>query len=409
VRPRENASGKSYKYYPFACPPERKRRRGLQTANSWTRENITGNNFLANGGTELNPTTSLYDLDFRNYDPVLGRMHGVDPMATKYASLSPYNYAFNNPVTFNDVSGADPYTINHSASNSQYYTAYTYDDRIDYTPMGEYICGQCWRMEAPGAMAFYGAATGYGSSMFGMGAGWKPGDSRISWSPFEAGYRQLVADAAAVKSGQMSLDRYISNYGTSYGGGIDGLKSGLASFGIDLKTLPGTAPPSIQLDLLDPLTQTEVQDDVVTQKDLIEFVSKNPSYKKYPANWILDSDGIKTSKTNPGKTIPTFSRKNGNLTLKSIDVYIHPSAFGTITDFRQTLVIGHEFIHVMHLSSGSFTRWIGSYGWSGAEAISEYWSYKWQVENENRLGYPIGGQIGLDKWTKLLPAGYTSR
>jgi hypothetical protein len=35
-------------------------------------------------------------------------MNGVDPMATKYASLSPYNYSFNDPVTFSDVSGADP-------------------------------------------------------------------------------------------------------------------------------------------------------------------------------------------------------------------------------------------------------------------------------------------------------------
>ena len=78
------------------------------TANSWTRENVTGNNFLANGGTELNTTTQLYDLDFRNYDPLLGRMNGVDPVAAKYSSLTPYNYSFNDPVTFTDVNGADP-------------------------------------------------------------------------------------------------------------------------------------------------------------------------------------------------------------------------------------------------------------------------------------------------------------
>jgi RHS repeat-associated protein len=86
-------------YYPF----------GLTTANSWTRENTTGNQFLANGGTELNATSNLYDLEYRQYDPVLGRMNGVDPMATKYASITPYNFAFNDPVTFNDPSGADPY------------------------------------------------------------------------------------------------------------------------------------------------------------------------------------------------------------------------------------------------------------------------------------------------------------
>jgi RHS repeat-associated protein len=87
------------KYYPF----------GLQTANSWTRENTTGNNFLYNGGTELNTTTSLYDLEYRNYDPILGRMNQVDPMASKYASHSPYSFAFNDPVFWSDPSGADPW------------------------------------------------------------------------------------------------------------------------------------------------------------------------------------------------------------------------------------------------------------------------------------------------------------
>ncbi len=81
---------------------------GMQTAKSWTRENTTSNNFLANGGTELNPMSGLYDLDFRNYDPILGRMNQVDPMASKYGSLTPYNYSFNNPVAWNDPTGADP-------------------------------------------------------------------------------------------------------------------------------------------------------------------------------------------------------------------------------------------------------------------------------------------------------------
>ena len=81
---------------------------GLQTANSWTRDNTTANNFLANGGTELNTTSQLYDLDYRNYDPALARMHQVDPMADKYSSYTPYNYSFNSPVVMNDPSGADP-------------------------------------------------------------------------------------------------------------------------------------------------------------------------------------------------------------------------------------------------------------------------------------------------------------
>jgi RHS repeat-associated protein len=88
-------------YYPF----------GLQTANSWTRENTTGNQFLFNGATELNSTSSWYDLDFRNYDPILGRMHQVDPMADKYGNHTPYSFAFNNPVNVSDPNGADPYSV----------------------------------------------------------------------------------------------------------------------------------------------------------------------------------------------------------------------------------------------------------------------------------------------------------
>lgn len=151
-------------YYPF----------GLQTANSWTRENTTGNNFLGNGGTELNQTSQLYDLDYRNYDPVLGRMNGVDPMATKYASVSPYNFAFNDPVTLNDPSGADPYTINYSAVVNSYYTGYTYDDKVDYHGTAVWYDAMGWRNEVPGGNAFYGAATGYGPSVGSMVSSWAP-------------------------------------------------------------------------------------------------------------------------------------------------------------------------------------------------------------------------------------------
>ena len=46
----------SNEYYPY----------GLQTASSWTRDSNLGNNFLYNGGTELNKTSGVYDLYYRN-------------------------------------------------------------------------------------------------------------------------------------------------------------------------------------------------------------------------------------------------------------------------------------------------------------------------------------------------------
>jgi RHS repeat-associated protein len=63
---------------------------------------------LYNAGSELNATSQWYETFFRGYDPTLGRFLQVDPMATKYSSLTPYNYAFNNPVLWNDPLGDAP-------------------------------------------------------------------------------------------------------------------------------------------------------------------------------------------------------------------------------------------------------------------------------------------------------------
>jgi hypothetical protein len=44
---------------------------------------------------------------YRSYDPAIGRMNGVDPMVDKYASMTPYNYSMNDPIYYNDPSGAE--------------------------------------------------------------------------------------------------------------------------------------------------------------------------------------------------------------------------------------------------------------------------------------------------------------
>jgi RHS repeat-associated protein len=84
-------------YYPF----------GLQASTSWTRDQTTGNNFLYNAANELNTTTGWYEMFYRNYDPAIARFMQIDPLATKYGSLSGYHYAFNNPIMFSDPSGAE--------------------------------------------------------------------------------------------------------------------------------------------------------------------------------------------------------------------------------------------------------------------------------------------------------------
>jgi RHS repeat-associated protein len=47
----------------------------------------------------------LYETPFRSYDAQLGRFWQVEPLADIYCSISMYQFAYNNPVSFNDPTG----------------------------------------------------------------------------------------------------------------------------------------------------------------------------------------------------------------------------------------------------------------------------------------------------------------
>lgn len=57
-------------------------------------------------GKELQET-GMYDYGWRMYMPDIARWNGIDQLAEKFISSSPYAYVMNNPVSFFDPDGRD--------------------------------------------------------------------------------------------------------------------------------------------------------------------------------------------------------------------------------------------------------------------------------------------------------------
>jgi RHS repeat-associated protein len=140
-----------------------------------------GRPLLGNTNEGCNNTTGWYETLFRDYDPAIGRFTSIDPLATKFSSLSGYHYSYNNPVQFSDPLGAYPDSRRDSRTGAQ---------QIPPHPVG-------W---APGGNSYgddYGYYGGggygygsYGPDAFQTGAAYAPGYNWRSDAP-EA-YLQMI-------------------------------------------------------------------------------------------------------------------------------------------------------------------------------------------------------------------------
>jgi RHS repeat-associated protein len=134
-------------YYPFGLRME-------GVVNNTSLSNATGQ-YTYNGGSAWQNGAGNFanylSTPLREYDPVLGRFNGIDIMAAKYAGLSPYVFALNNPVYWSDPSGADVTwreieSILAFLWNSPHGGSWSrteYDERIGITHGGEGDRGDC--------------------------------------------------------------------------------------------------------------------------------------------------------------------------------------------------------------------------------------------------------------------------
>jgi len=101
-------------YYPFGLSMAGISDQAIKTQYAVNKYRFNGGNELQNKEFSDGSGLEEYDATFRMYDPQIGRFNQIDPLGELSEDWSPYVFAFDNPVYFNDPLGLAP---NDSASS----------------------------------------------------------------------------------------------------------------------------------------------------------------------------------------------------------------------------------------------------------------------------------------------------
>lgn len=92
-------------YYPFGLTMAGISSKALSFGDPANRSRFNDGSELQSSEFSDGSGLELYATDYRSLDPQLGRFWQIDPLADIFLSQSPYSYASNNPILFNDPLG----------------------------------------------------------------------------------------------------------------------------------------------------------------------------------------------------------------------------------------------------------------------------------------------------------------
>lgn len=129
-----------------------------------------------NGGIELEEDYGLsyYNTFYRKYDPQIGRFSGVDILAEHTFGINPYQFGFNNPLQFNDPTGALTQAELDAVLNALFDSPYGGTWSADGGGSGSFnYSGGTIRLFGSMDQAFgYGVAYMTNNNLWGRGTGW---------------------------------------------------------------------------------------------------------------------------------------------------------------------------------------------------------------------------------------------